>query len=518
MKNFITSNFNLLHKNNSWSKLKNKKDLNIDENYNNYHFSINNEKILKEYDIFHIIIYLNERNLNETTNKIKNLEKQFKKFKNKLFFIYFFLDISKNIKIHNTLYKSVAKIIINQKKILENNLFFDIFNNFSNEFFNQRNKTFLKFPFDLKAIKFFNKIIAQKIDIVKSKPYKLIILDGDNTLWGGILDESGISGIVYGEDGYGDVFVEFQKKLKSLKNLGFLLTISSKNNENKVWELMKKKSMVLQKNDFISPKINWNEKFLNINKILIELNLRPHDAIFVDDNILEIEKVKKKVKKINVLSFKDPLEMLEKFNKDYRFQKIQITNSDLKKYKQYEIKSKFEKAKDKQGLNMKFYKGLNQKIKVKTCNKSNFQRTLQLFNKTNQFNFCLNRYSSSKLKKILENKNYNVKLFELTDKFGFHGIIGAYISLKKKSKINVIDFVVSCRVISRYVEDFMIYHLINNYRRSKCYIKYVKHSSNKNLIPSFLNKTYFKIFKKLNNDRIYEIIENNEIKNVKKIF
>ena len=80
MKNFITSNFNLLHKNNSWSKLKNKKDLNIDENYNNYHFSINNEKILKEYDIFHIIIYLNERNLNETTNKIKNLEKQFKKF------------------------------------------------------------------------------------------------------------------------------------------------------------------------------------------------------------------------------------------------------------------------------------------------------------------------------------------------------------------------------------------------------------------------------------------------------
>ena len=144
MKNFITSNFNLLHKNNSWSKLKNKKDLNIDENYNNYHFSINNEKILKEYDIFHIIIYLNERNLNETTNKIKNLEKQFKKFKNKLFFIYFFLDISKNIKIHNTLYKSVAKIIINQKKILENNLFFDIFNNFSNEFFNQRNKNFIK--------------------------------------------------------------------------------------------------------------------------------------------------------------------------------------------------------------------------------------------------------------------------------------------------------------------------------------------------------------------------------------
>ena len=92
------------------------------------------------------------------------------------------------------------------------------------------------------------------MDLINAKPYKLIILDCDNTLWGGVLDEMGLQGIEYDEDGVGKVFKDFQNELKKLKDKGFLLSISSKNTSEKVWEAMTKRNMILSKKDFIFPK------------------------------------------------------------------------------------------------------------------------------------------------------------------------------------------------------------------------------------------------------------------------
>ena len=108
-------------------------------------------------------------------------------------------------------------------------------------------KLFLGFPFDIKIISRFKYLIVKNIDVLNSKPYKLIILDCDNTLWGGVLDEKGLHGIKYNEDGIGKAFREFQSELKKLKDKGFLLSISSKNNSEKVWEVMQKRNMVLSK-------------------------------------------------------------------------------------------------------------------------------------------------------------------------------------------------------------------------------------------------------------------------------
>jgi len=120
-------------------------------------------------------------------------------------------------------------------------------------------------------------------------------------LWGGILDEDKIKGITYGDTSKGIFFKNFQKKLLQLKNEGFLLSISSKNNEHDVWNVMRHKKMILQKKDFLNPKINWNEKYINIRKIISELSLRAEDTLFIDDNILEILKVKKLVKNISYI-------------------------------------------------------------------------------------------------------------------------------------------------------------------------------------------------------------------------
>ena len=152
---------------------------------------------------------------------------------------------------------------------------------------------------------------------------------------------------------------------------------------------MQKKIWSYQKKTLFS-KINWNEKFSNIKLILKYLNLRTQDAIFIDDNIIEIQKVKKYVKQINTMHSDEPYNSLKKINEDLRFQKIRILKEEKKKLYQYKIKSKFENEKQKKGISKIFYKNLKQKIKPVTPNKINFNRTLQIFNKTNQFNFTLN--------------------------------------------------------------------------------------------------------------------------------
>ena len=518
MKHLVTSNFNLMHSNTDWVFKKNKQTIIIDNNFNYYFFAIKDRQNLSKFDSFHIFIYLDNSNFEETLKKIILLKKEFKKNYNKFFFLYVIFDNSKKLDVQKFYLRKFSQLFLQLDKFSKNNLFIQQINNFNNNFYDIRNKTFLGFPFDIKVISKFRHLIEKNIDILNAKPYKLIILDCDNTLWGGVLDEMGLQGIKYDEDGIGKVFKEFQIELKRLKNKGFLLSISSKNNTEKVWEAMKKRNMILSKEDFIFPKINWDEKFSNIKEILKNLNLRAEDVVFIDDNIIEIKKVKKYVKQINTLHIDEPYNSLKKINEDLRFQKIKVLKEDTKKLYQYQIKSMFENQKQKKGISKVFYKSLKQKIKPVLLNKINFNRALQIFNKTNQFNFSLNRYTETGLKKILLNKNYKIVLFHLKDKFGDHGIISGYIQKKDNNKIIIIDFAMSCRVFSRLVEDYMIYYIEKENKKIKKFINYKKNNLNKELIPRFLKKNYFLFKEKLTVNEIYEIINTKDLNEIKKIF
>ena len=200
-----------------------------------------------------------------------------------------------------------------------------LFDNLDKKLFSSRNNKFLSFPFEIDIISIFRKNIVKNLLNLETKPYKLIILDCDNTLWGGVLDEKGKNGIKYGERGVGKIFKNFQKIVKTLKQKGFLLSLSSKNNSENVWEVMKKRRMYLSEKDFIYPKVNWNEKFSNISTTLKELNLRPEDTVFIDDNVIEINKVKKYIKNINVIHIKKPQDTLNKIKADIRFKKKHST-------------------------------------------------------------------------------------------------------------------------------------------------------------------------------------------------
>jgi FkbH-like protein len=144
---------------------------------------------------------------------------------------------------------------------------------------------------------------------------------------------------------------------------------------------------------------------------------------------------------------------------------------------------------------------------------------LQLFNKTNQFNFTLNRYKNSELKKIINDKKYDIKLFDLKDKYGNHGIIGTYVIIKKKNSVEIIDLVLSCRVFNRYVEEYVILSIIKKYKdKKKITIKYLNTHLNNKLIPTFLKKNYFKLETKKNNIYTYQLIFNKELYEIKKFF
>ena len=164
--------------------------------------------------------------------------------------------------------------------------------------FNLRNYFYIRCPLELTTLGEIIKSINNINNENNFKNYKLLVLDCDNTLWGGVAGEDGINKLNYNEDGDGKIFAEIQKHLKKIKEKGILLTLASKNNERVVWDTFKKRSMFLQRKDFISPKINWLEKSNNIKSTLVELSLRSEDVLFIDDNLIEIKKVRKIFQKL----------------------------------------------------------------------------------------------------------------------------------------------------------------------------------------------------------------------------
>jgi FkbH-like protein len=508
---YLTSNFNLIESNSLWNKLK-KNHTVIDKNYNGLTLSLN-KKNLDNYNFFHSIIYIDRPNFNQTIKELKNLIQIVKRNKKKNFFLYFLNNFYNNPIEHKIFNDRLLKI-----KFDIENLFIKNFDHNNTKLFSERNRIYIKFPFELRFIKFISNEIKKNINFFSVKPYKLIILDCDNTLWGGVLDEDGYENIKYAGDGDGQIFQQFQFFLKKKKKEGFLLTISSKNDEIKVWNAMEKRGMILQKKDFVNSRINWEDKAKNINQIINQLTLRADDCVFIDDNPLEIEKVKSQIKGIDIINSSKSLSVLSNVNSNPRLFKYKILKEDLTKYKQYKLKSKFEDISGKSDHSIQFYKKLKQKIIFESINDKNLDRALQLFNKTNQFNFNLNRYTNQSFKKLLKNKAYSIETIGFMDKFGDHGIVGVYIAKKKRLKVEVIDFVLSCRVLNRYIEDFTILRILKANKNKNISIYYKKDKLNSVLIPMFLNKNYFKLNKKNKNLFKYDIKLKNDFHEIKKIF
>lgn len=296
---------------------------------------------------------------------------------------------------------------------------------------------------------------TKKLNEINLKRKKCLVLDLDNTLWGGVLGEDGIDGIKIGGDYPGNAFQFFQESIAELSRKGTILAISSKNNEDDVLELWNKNPNIILKDDLIAAyRINWNSKAESIKELATELNIGLDSIVFIDDSIFERELIKETLPEVEVPDFPVHPYMLPDFFESLLhkyFRIYSITDEDKNKTKQYKDNlSRIKAMKSYQSIDQ-FLDNLDIVIEIEKINQFNKMRIAQMTQKTNQFNLTTKRYSESDLDKLLNN-NWDIYCINVSDKFGDNGITGAII-IERKEKIASIDsYLLSCRILGRGIE------------------------------------------------------------------
>ncbi len=291
----------------------------------------------------------------------------------------------------------------------------------------------------------------KKMESIRLARKKCLILDLDNTLWGGVLGEDGKHGILLGEDYPGNAYQYFQNALNELSKTGVLLAICSKNNESDVMEVWKENPNIVLKWDSITAhRINWQDKSTNIQEIAEELNLGLDSMVFIDDNPAEREWVRQRLPMVTVPEFPEQPYMLPVFFRnlvDNYFRVYSVTEEDKRKPEQYKaslLRNKSQKA----FANMDdFIASLDIRLEIENANSFNIQRIAQMTQKTNQFNLTTKRYSDADIRALL-NENWHIWCLRVQDRFGDSGISGCVFFDGR----SIDTFLLSCRVLGKGIE------------------------------------------------------------------
>jgi FkbH-like protein len=294
---------------------------------------------------------------------------------------------------------------------------------------------------------------------IQGRTRKVVILDLDNTLWGGIVGEVGWQKLrVGGHDPVGEAYADFQRQLKHLRNRGVLLAIVSKNEEKTALEaLQQHPEMVLKLDDFAAWKINWQDKAQNIVGLMAELNLGLGSAIFLDDTAFERARVREALTQVMVPDLPaDPMEYPSWLAQLRCFDNPFITNEDRSRGDMY-VADRHRKVLQREVKSLDEWLALlNLKVKVELLKDENLERVAQLFNKTNQMNLSTRRLPPAELAEWSEELDHRLWAFRVSDKFGDYGLCGIISVVREESRTRVLDFLLSCRVMGRGVEETML--------------------------------------------------------------
>lgn len=311
-------------------------------------------------------------------------------------------------------------------------------------------------------------VAARTMDIIFSiegKFKKCLILDLDNTVWGGVVGDDGWENVQVGHGlGIGKAYSEFQQWVKKLKNRGIIIAVCSKNDEEKAKEPFEKNPEMVLKLDDISVFVaNWENKVDNIRSIQKILNIAFDSMIFLDDNPFERNIVRENIPGITVPELpEDPSDYLEYLYSLNLFEIASYSNADKDRTKQYQIEAKRVIAAKSFTNEADFLKSLNMVSEVKGFNRYNIPRVAQLSQRSNQFNLRTIRYTEDQLFSIEESDDYITFSFTLQDKFGDNGLI-AVVIMKKEDKYTLFidSWFMSCRVLKRGMEYFTLNTLVD---------------------------------------------------------
>jgi FkbH-like protein len=323
---------------------------------------------------------------------------------------------------------------------------------------------------------------------------KLIIVDLDDTLWGGIVGDTGWENLVLGGHHHlGEAYADFQHALKSMQNRGILLAIVSKNEEQVALEAIRKHpEMVLKLEDFAGWRINWQDKVQNIIDLMTELNLGPQSAVFIDDNPVERARVKESLSEILVPDWPDdPLFYPATLLGLRCFELPSLSQEDLDRTTLYLSENKRRELKKTVSSLEEWLKRLAIRVHIEELHSANLQRATQLMNKTNQMNLSTRRMSEAELISWAQQEHHWLWTLRVFDKFGDAGLTGIVSLEIQDRRAQIVDFILSCRVLGRKIEDTMLATAIHHAQAlgiENVYARYIPTPKNKPCLDFFKSR------------------------------
>ena len=294
---------------------------------------------------------------------------------------------------------------------------------------------------------------------------KCLVLDLDNTLWGGVLGEDGVDGIQLGGDYPGKAYTYWQQALLQLSRSGVILTLCSKNNETDVQEAWDKNPfMVLKREHFSAMRINWNDKASNIQALADELNIGLDSMVFLDDNPSERELVKQMLPQVEVPDFPEkPYQLMPFFKQlvEKYFRIYTVTSEDLAKAEQYQANA-LRRAEQSRFADLDEYLySLDIQIDVIKADEHNLPRIAQMTQKTNQFNLTTRRYTEAQVQQRLD-QGWLIYCIRVSDRFGDSGITGTvFLEPVGDVGVNIDTLLLSCRILGKGIEDAFVKTVLN---------------------------------------------------------
>lgn len=374
--------------------------------------------------------------------------------------------------------------------------------------------------FSPKLVKPFQKWWQRKLNEINLERKKCIVLDLDNTLWGGVLGEDGVDGVKIAGDYPGKAYLYFQEALLELASKGIILAVCSKNNEEDVLELWKENPYMAITKDAISAyRINWQDKATNIKALSEELNIGLDSMVFIDDNPTERELIKQVLPMVAVPDFPTQPYMLIAFFKqlvnDY-FKVYSITEEDKKKTEQYKANALRSQSQN-QFLNYEdFLASLHLELTIMALDSFNLSRIAQMTQKTNQFNLTTKRYSETDIKK-LERMGWKIWCLSVSDKFGDNGITGL-IMITPQHEIDTL--LLSCRILGKGIEYAFVKYVLSMIKNSgiDCVTAQYVSTPKNGQTANFYDNCGFSCIANESGSKQYELLLNRADLNIKKYY
>lgn len=336
-----------------------------------------------------------------------------------------------------------------------------------NTFYDMRRYHWTKQPFSEAGLVALAEHVWAGVRALTTGPKKVLVLDLDNTLWGGVVGETGPLGVALGESPDGEAYLAFQKYVKGLAKRGVVLAVASKNNPADAREPFETNpEMILKLDDIAAFEASWEPKGTTIARIAQTLNLGIDSLVFFDDNPAEREQVRQALSEVAVVEApEDPAEYARALERGLWFEAVALTEADAERAEQYTVERKRRELQQAFTSMDDYLKSLEMTAEIRDIDAAEMQRVVQLLAKTNQFNLTTRRHTREDVERLLADERSIGMTVRVRDRFGDYGLIAVVIavpdSTSERGTLRIDTWLMSCRVIGRTVEQFTLASLMN---------------------------------------------------------